>query len=225
MRKPVVDFKDFKLSKLATPQYNHLLYSLGWVFHFVLFALTEKLIPAEKCFPMHAPLDDVIPFCEVFILPYVLWYFLIIGTLTYYMFYNPENYKGLMKFIIICSAIAMFAFVVFPSRQDLRPQEFLNDNFCVDLVKCIYSIDTNTNVCPSMHVAVSIGIASSWIKEKSASTWVKTLLVAFCVLVCISVAFVKQHSVIDIFVAIPICIIAELIAFKSYRKILDFFKK
>jgi len=203
--------------RTRTQNYRHCIYLIGWVGYFLAFFLAEKLIPVEKCYSVHSVLDDVIPFCEFFILPYVLWYFLIIGTFLYFMFYNPNNFKWLMKFVLVSMVLATIIFVAFPNRQDLRPTEFLRDNFCVDLVKYIYSIDTNTNVCPSMHVTISIGIASAWIKEKSVATWVKSLLIAFCVLVCISVVFVKQHSIIDIFVAIPVCVIAELTCFKSFK--------
>jgi len=79
----------------------------------------------------------------------------------------------------------------------------------------IYSFDTSTNVCPSLHVAYSVGIASTWLKEQSASKWCKILITVFCFFVCISVAFVKQHSVVDIFAAIPICLLAEWIAFRK----------
>ena len=64
MKKPVVDYREFRLSKLRDPQFSHLLLLLGWVGYFALFFLTENLIPAEKCTPVHLWLDDWIPFCE-----------------------------------------------------------------------------------------------------------------------------------------------------------------
>ena len=77
----------------------------------------------------------------------------------------------------------------------------------------IYSADTNTGVCPSLHVAYSLGIASTWLRERSASWVTKTAVCIFVALVCMSVAFVKQHSVVDIYAAIPVCIVAEFIVF------------
>ncbi|WP_289466407.1 hypothetical protein, partial [Klebsiella pneumoniae] len=52
----------------------------------------------------------------------------------------------------------------------------------------------------------------------SASKWCKTFITVFCFFVCISVAFVKQHSVVDIFAAIPVCLLAEWITFRIYWK-------
>lgn len=219
MRKPVVDYKTFRLSKIKEPQFYHLLYLLGWIGYFTLYFLTENLIPRENCFPVHCWLDDVVPFCEYFVIPYVGWYFLIAGSLIYFALYNPDNFKNMMKFIIVTQITAMVIYIVFPNRQDLRPDEFANNNIFTGIVKLLYTFDTSTNVCPSLHVAYSVGIASTWLKEASASKLCKALITFFCFMVCISVAFVKQHSVVDIFAAIPVCILAEWIAFwKIYWK-------
>ena len=217
MRKPVVDYSTFRPSKINEPQFKHLLYLLGWIGYFILYFLTENFIPRDKCYPVHCRLDDMIPFCEYFVIPYVGWYLLIVGSLLYFMLYNPDNFTNLMKFIIVTQIVAMAIYIIFPNRQDLRPTEFVRDNIVTDIVGILYAADTSTNVCPSLHVAYSIGIASTWLKEKSASIRCKALITIFCFLVCISVAFVKQHSVVDIFVALPVCLLAEWIAFgKSY---------
>ena len=217
MRKPVVDYTKFRLSKLKDPEYKHLLFLLGWLGYFALYFLTENLIPAEKCYPVHCFLDDVVPFCEYFVIPYVGWYLLIVASLIYFALYNPDNFKNMMKFIIVTQVVAMVVYIVFPNRQDLRPLEFARDNIFTDIVGLLYSADTNTGVCPSLHVAYSIGIASTWLKEKSASVFTKIFVTVFCFFICISVAFVKQHSVVDIFAALPLCLLAEWIAFgKNY---------
>ena len=218
-RKPVVDYRTFRFSKIKEPEFRHLLYLLGWVGYFILYFLTEKLIPRERCFPVHCRLDDIIPFCEYFAIPYVGWYVLIVVSLLYFALYNTDNFKGLMKFIITTQISAMAIYIIFPNRQDLRPEVFVRDNLFTDIMRLIYAVDTSTNVCPSLHVAYSVGIASTWLKEPLASKRCKLFITIFCFFVCISVAFVKQHSVVDIFVAIPICFMAEWIAFgKDYWK-------
>ncbi len=217
MRKPVVNYKNFHISKINDPEFEHLKFLFGWIGYFALYFLTERFIPYDKCQPVYIWLDDLIPFCELFVIPYVGWYFLIAGSLLYFALYNPDNFKNMMKFIIVTQIVAMAIYIIFPNRQDLRPTEFPRDNFLTDILGLLYSLDTSTNVCPSLHVAYSIGIASTWLKEKSASVWGKLAIVIFCGLVCISVAFVKQHSVMDIFVALPVCFLAEIIAFRGYR--------
>lgn len=213
MRTPVVDYRKLRVSNLNSPEFSHLKLLLGWVGFFILYVLTERLIPAEKCTPIHCPLDDRIPFCEWFIIPYVGWYLLIIVSLVWFALYNIDHFRKLQTYIIVTQVTAMAAYILFPSRQDLRPDQFLNNNLLTGLVGLIYSLDTNTGVCPSLHVAYSLGIASTWLREKQAPWYWKMAIVIFATLICLSVTFVKQHSVVDILAAIPVCALAEWYAF------------
>lgn len=217
MRKPVVDYRDFSLSKLNDPRFSHLKLLAGWIVYLLFYVLTENLIPEEACHPVHCFLDDLIPFNEWFIIPYVGWYVLIVGSLLYFMLYNVENFKNLQKYIIITQAVAMAIYIIFPNRQDLRPETFLRDNLLTRLIGLIYAVDTNTGVCPSLHVAYSLGIASTWMREKSASPLWKGFIAALVALICVSVTFVKQHSAVDVLAALPVCLLAEWIVFGRKR--------
>lgn len=218
MRKPVVDYRDLRLSNITSPRFRHLFLLLGWIGYFIMYALTENLIPAEDCHPVWCPLDDIIPFNELFVIPYVGWYLLIVVSLGYFLLYNIENFKGLQIFIIVTQVVSTIVYIAWPNRQDLRPEEFPRENVLTWIMGLIYSADTNTGVCPSLHVSYSLGIASAWLKEKAAAWYVKAFVVIFVILVCLSVAFTKQHSVVDIFAALPMCLLAEIIAFGSYYK-------
>lgn len=215
MKKPVVDYRQFRLSRLNDPQFAHLKLLFGWVGYFCLYFLTENLIPAEKCYSVHIPLDDMIPFCEWFVIPYVSWYLLIVFSLGYFALYNIDSFKRLSKYIIITQVIAMTIYIIFPSRQDLRPAEFAQDNILTKIVGILYALDTNTGVCPSLHVGYSLGIASVWLKERSASIVWKIALVLWVILICISIMFVKQHSALDLFAALPMCLLAELVVYRD----------
>lgn len=216
MRKPVVDYRCLRLSNINSPEFRHLKLLLGWVGYFILYFLTENLIPAENCHVIHSTLDDMIPFNEFFVVFYVGWYVLIVLSLGYFLLYSVQSFKNLQTYIIITQILAMVVYIVYPSRQDLRPEAFPRENVLTWILGIIYSFDTSTGVLPSLHVAYSVGIASTWLREKSAKPWLKAAISAFCLGVCISVAFVKQHSVLDIFAAIPVCLIAEWFVF--FRK-------
>ena len=107
----------------------------------------------------------------------------------------------------------MAIYILFPSRQDLRPTEFPRDNFLTQCVRFLYAFDTNTGVCPSLHVAYSFGLASVWTKEKGVSRWWKAFVVVAVIFICLSTMFIKQHSAVDFFAALPICLLAELIVY------------
>lgn len=217
MKKTVVDYRGFRLSKINEPQFSHLKLLLGWVVYFILFVLTENLIPAESCYVVHCAIDDLIPFCEIFLIPYVFWYLLIIISLGYFLLYNVDSFKRLQIFIIITQTVAMAIYIFFPNRQDLRPTQFPRDNFLTRCVAFLYRIDTNTGVCPSLHVAYSIGIASVWLKEKGVHLLWKSFVVISAILICLSTMFIKQHSAVDFFAALVVCLLAEAIVYgKDY---------
>ena len=213
MKKPAVDYSGFRLYLLKEPRFSHLLLLLGWVGYFLFYFLTENFIPAERCHPMHCALDDLIPFCEIFLLAYAGWYLLVFGSLLHYLLYDVGSFKKLQYFIIITQVVAMAVYIFYPTRQDLRPEYFERDNIFTRILGLIYSIDTNTGVCPSLHVAYSIGIASVCCKDKSASLLKKLLIVAAAILISLSTLFVKQHSAVDVFAALALGLVAELIVY------------
>ena len=213
MKKPMVDYRQFRLSKLNTPEFSHLKLLGGWLVYFALYFLTENLIPAERCHLVHSALDDAIPFHEGFIIPYCFWFLLIVITLVWFLLYDVESFKRFQVFIIITQAVAMIVYIVWPSVQDLRPTVFPRDNFLTHVIAFIYRFDTPTGVCPSLHAAYSLGIASCWCKCKKATPWWKAFVVLAAAVISIATAFVKQHSVIDIFAAIPLALLAEILTF------------
>lgn len=215
MKAPTVDYRNLRLSNLTSPEYRHLLLLLGWPVYFLFYYLTETFIPPEACTPIHCRLDDLIPFCEGFLIFYASWYLLIVVSLLYFLLYNVDHFRKLQTYIIIVQAIAMVIYILFPSRQDLRPAVFPRENFLTAVMAFIYDFDTSTGVCPSLHVGYSLGIASVWLKKKGASPIWKSALVVWVILICLSTMFIKQHSALDFFAALPMCLLAELVVYRD----------
>ncbi len=220
MKKPVVDYRKLRPSNITSPEFRHLLLLLGWVVYFALYILTENLIPPENCHTVHSVIDDIIPFCEVFVIPYVFWYALIVFSLLWFALYNTKNFVALQKYIITTQLVAMAIYIIYPTKQELRPAiDCLPDNFFGSIIELLYTVDTPTGVCPSLHVAYSLGIASVWTKEKGAHPLWKAFVAVVVILICLSTMFIKQHSAVDFFAALPVCLLAEFIAlWKTYYK-------
>ena len=213
----MVDYRQFRLSRLGEPQFAHVKLWLTWLVYFALYFLTENLIPAEKCHVIHCFLDDIIPFNEFFLIFYAGWYVLVVGSLAYYFFYDVRRFRQLDLYIFITQMAAMACYILFPSRQDLRPEVFPRENFFTWILGLIYTFDTNTGVCPSLHVAYSLAIVSVMLKDEYLKKPLKVFVTVFSILVCLSTAFVKQHSVVDIFAALPVVLLGEILIFgKSY---------
>ena len=217
MKKQRVDYSGFSLRRLNEPRFAHAKLLLGWVGYFSLYFLTENLIPAERCHEIFCALDDLIPFCEGFVVFYVGWYLLVAGSLAYTFFTDVESFKKLQIYIMITQAIAMLCYIVYPSIQNLRPETFPRQNVFTAVLGFIYSFDTPTGVFPSLHVAYSLGILSVGLKDRQLSRIVKAALAVFVVMVCLAVCFVKQHSALDVFAALPVCLLAEALVYgKDY---------
>jgi len=217
MKKQPYDYSGFSLLRLNEPRFAHVKLLGGWIAYFCMYFITENLIPASRCHPIHCALDDMIPFNELFVIFYVGWYFLCFGSLAYTFFYDVPRFKKLQTFIMITQAVAMLCYILWPSRQDLRPAVFPRQNFLTDVVAFIYSFDTNTGVCPSLHAAYSLGILSVGLKDPDLAPGWKFALSVFVVMVCLAVCFVKQHSALDVLAALPVCVFAELMVYgKDY---------
>ena len=203
LKKKPVDYSGFSLRRLNEPRFSHVKLLGGWIFYFVMYFITENLIPREACHPIHCALDDLIPFNEFFLIFYVGWYAFVFGALAYTFFYDVENFRKL--------------YVLYPSRQDLRPEVFERENVLTALMAFIYSFDTSTGVCPSLHVGYSLGIVSVALKDRSLPLGWKIGIGVFAFMVCLAVCFVKQHSALDVFWALPMCLVAEIITYgKDY---------
>ena len=213
MKRRPFNYRGFRLRRMSEPRFAHVKLLWGWIAYFLLYVLTERLIPAESCHVVHCALDDLIPFCEYFAVFYVGWYAFVFFSLLYYFIYDVDCFRGLQKFIIVTQLVAMLCYIFFPSRQELRPLFFERDNLFTRTMGLLYRIDTPTGVCPSLHAAYAIAICSGVLKDKLALRSVKVGVTLFTLAVCASVCFVKQHSALDVLAALPLCLLAEIIAY------------
>ena len=123
-----------------------------------------------------------------------------------------------MKMMIFTCIPTCIIYFIYPSAQDLRPEEFLRDNIFTDIIKRLYAFDTNTNVCPSIHVtgAISVSIAA-WNSKHFKNVPARMAFSIITVLICLSTVFLKQHSALDVFWGVVLCMIAWSVI-KIYEK-------
>lgn len=187
---------------------------LFWPIFGLRYLLIENGNPAGEYHLIHCPLDDIVPFQELFVIPYVLWYAGIIGLHLYTLVYDVESFKKYTKFLIISMTASTATFILYPSCQQLRPDVFPRDNILTDIVGLLYSVDTNTNVFPSEHAIGAIAVLCASLHTKGLNSPGKTIVTGIMtVLVCLSTVFLKQHSILDVVAALPICAIAYWICY------------
>lgn len=188
-----------------------LLFWPAWVLRYWLL---ERIVVRGSYIPVYCFLDDWIPFREEFLIPYVFWYGLLIGMHLYTFCRDTSCFERYTGYLVISFSLSTVIFLIFPTCQNLRPGMIPRDNLLTHVVQWLYAVDTNTNVCPSEHVIGAVGV---WLAGKHSKFSRKLLLFAAFSVLCFSSAiatvFLKQHSVIDIFTAIPVCVIGWYFSF------------
>lgn len=169
------------------------------VFYVITFMLLEKHVTNVHI--ISSPLDQYIPFCEYFIIPYYLWFFYIIAVLIYFSFGGADvkEYNQLVFSLGIGMTIFLFISWAWPNGLNLRPETFPRDNFFTRWVASLYQADTSTNVFPSIHVYNSVAafIAINRCKALRKKKVIRAGAFILSTLIILSTVFLKQHSVVD----------------------------
>ncbi len=208
-------YKGFRLRDIGTPRYRHVFMVLWWAIYSPIFMLVGKHAYETGIYTViHSTLDDMIPFQEGFILFYDLWYGFVAGMLVYALLFDVQAFKkGMWSFILFFTSILIVC-IVFPTGHDFQPKTFPRDNFLTDLVKILYSLDRPTNILPSEHVIgawIVVFMASD--SKKLSKPWILSLFIFAALGITLSVVFVKQHSVVDVFAAIPVIVLCYFVCF------------
>lgn len=211
----MVDYRKFRLNKLNTEEFSHLKLLLWWLVFGLGFGYVERFYPVSHYTPMYSAFDDLIPFCEIFLIPYLFWFVFIVGMLLYTLLFDVECFRKVMCFFMITYTVTLIVYFIYPTCQELRPAEFERDNVLTEFMKGFYNFDTNTNVCPSLHVIGAVAVLSGALNTERFKTagW-RTFFITATVLICLSTVFLKQHSILDVVWAIPVCIVGYIIAYK-----------
>ena len=204
----MVDYRNLRLNNLRTPEFRHLLLLIYWPIYGLTFWLLERGLTLDYR-AIESSFDSRIPFCEYFVIPYYLWFVFLAGIHIYTLLFDVPSFKKLMYFIIITYTVTTVIYIVYPNKQELRPTEFARDNIFVDIVKVLYGFDTNTNVCPSLHVIGSFAVLfTTWQCKRFKNVRDQIWIILLTVLIGISTVFLKQHSIIDVIACLAVCAVS-----------------
>lgn len=216
----MTDYRKFRLSRLNEPEYRHLYLLLFWPIYGFLFYTLEWLLPVRHYIPMHHPLDDLIPFNELFVIPYVFWYAYMFFGVLYTCFRDTEAFRKLSQYFILTFGGSIIIFLLYPTCQNFRPETMPRDNILTQIMAYLYAHDTNTNVCPSLHVVGSIGIAIGLNHTKRFGTRTWQMVNTVCAfLISMSTVFVRQHSILDVVWGVAYSFAAWMIVYRNPKKL------
>lgn len=174
------------------------------VFYMLSFTLVEK--SEARIHIIHSLADDRIPFCPYFIIPYVLWYFFLIGTIAYFALFcsSKKEYYQYIGTLAVGMTLFILVSYVYPNGQNLRPDLSGESGVFVSAVRYLYKIDTPTNIFPSIHVFNSVASCIALFQNERCRknrlfTAAQTVLTVSIVL---ATMFLKQHCVSDVMTAL-----------------------
>lgn len=212
-----VDFRRFTLKSLFFGEYRYVLLLLFWpIFGLCFYSL--EVFRTEGYVTVYSVVDDMIPFCELFVIPYMFWFAYLVGMYVYSLFFDTETFKNYTYYIMLTYGITIIIYLFFPTKQELRPDidALGRSNFLTEFMRGFYDFDTKTNVCPSIHVIGSVAVsAAAWNSKLFRTTGWRIAFTVCTVLIALSTVFLKQHSILDVPPALAICAIAYPLVFNE----------
>lgn len=184
-------------------KYKHALLVVFYVpVYLIWFSYLEKTVTKPSTI-IHTEWDDMIPFCEVFVIPYFLWFMYIAVVVLYCLFTSKDDYLKTCIFLFTGMTIFLVISTLWSNGHHLRPSVMPRDNIFSNMVLGLYQTDTPTNLWPSIHVYNSIGahLAVSHHKKLGQNKWIRGGSFILASSIVLSTMFIKQHSVFDVVTA------------------------
>ena len=198
--------------------WGELKYVLWLPVYLLSFLMMERVV-VTGYWPTQTWLDSHIPFCEWFVIPYCLWYPLLVAVGLWLLRKDRAGFRRYMRFLALTFFLSEVIWLLVPNGQDLRPAVMPRDNPFTRLAASLYAIDTNTNVFPSVHVVGAIGAA--WAVRKTPSLRDRSLLQQavslLACLICLSTLLIKQHTVLDVASGIGLALAVGLPLYSQHR--------
>ena len=209
-------------------KYWHALFLIYFLLYMPYFTFLNTYTPSrDNIFYMYSKLDDLIPFCELFVIPYFLWFAYIAIGYCFFFLVSRKEFIRLCIFLYTGMTVCLIIYTIFPNGQNLRVNydELGRDNFLIYPIKTLQSYDTAFNVFPSIHCLNSFAMHIAIHKSKHISKHRKPIVIGsliLTILIVLSTVFTKQHSILDVFGAIILAIPLYLLAYlPKYKLIKD----
>ncbi len=180
------------------------------------FSHLEKTVTSNYQL-IHFRPDDFIPFCEAFVIPYLLWFAYVAAVVVYFFFRDKDDYFRACTFLFTGMTVFLIVSTLWPNGHDLRPAVMPRDNICTRLVSSLYHADTPTNLWPSIHVYNSLGchiavMKSARLEKKKG---IRACSLVLCISIIMSTMLIKQHSVFDVTTAFIMAAVMYGVVYRS----------
>lgn len=204
----------------------HLSFQLLWAVYLIWFFWLDAVVENPR-FIIHAGLDDRIPFCEWFVIPYSSWFLLLAGVTALLWWNDTESYDRLVLTMFSGMFFCLIVYMILPNGLDLRPADPGRQNLAMTIMRLIWAADSPANVCPSIHCqssgAMALAISHSRLAKKR--PWLPVLAYAWAGLICVSTLFTKQHSVWDVVLGLALAAVWVPLVYRPKRTVGQLFSR
>ena len=203
--------------KIFYERYKHAIPLIVYaVIYCAWFIYLEKTVTHPSRI-IHMKIDDMIPFCEVFVVPYFLWFLYVSAVVLYCFFTNKQDYFKCCTFFFTGMTVFLIISTLWPNGHHLRPYEMPRDNVFTGLVARLYQTDTPTNLWPSIHVYNSIGahLAVTHNRRLAQNKKIRAGSFVLCVSIILSTVFIKQHSMFDVLTAFIMSAVMYVVVYQA----------
>lgn len=165
---------------------------------------------------IHMDIDDHIPFCEVFVIPYFLWFAYVSVVVLYLFFKNKDDYYRTCIFLFTGMTIFLIISTLWPNGHHLRLAQMPRDNVFTRMISFLWKTDTATNLWPSIHVYNSLGahFAVMKCKELQQKRGIRICSLILSASIIASTMLIKQHSVFDVLTAFGLAAIMYVVVYR-----------
>lgn len=196
--------------KHAVPLLSYMMIYLLWWSH-----LEDKVTTQFRV--IHMSIDDHIPFCELFIIPYLLWFGYVSITVLSLFFLDDDkkDYYRCLCFLFTGMTLFLIISTIMPNGHELRPAVMPRDNVFTRMIATLWSTDTPTNLWPSIHVYNSLGTHFAIMKSKAFEKHhlLQALSLLLATSIILSTVLIKQHSMFDVLTAFALATVMYVLVY------------
>ena len=188
----------YKKYKHGIPALIYGMVYLGW-----FYGLEQRKVHPQDYMYVHMNIDEYIPFCEAFIVPYLLWFIYVPAVLVYLFLKDKDGYWKNAIFLAVGMTVFLVISTCIPNVHHLRLRQFPRENIFTWLIGHLWKTDTATNLFPSIHVYNSLAAHFAVLHNKALSErkWIRYGSLLLCVSIILSTVMIKQHSMFDVLTA------------------------
>ncbi|MDD6272080.1 MAG: phosphatase PAP2 family protein [bacterium] len=159
-------------------------------------------------------IDERIPFNVYFIIPYVIWYLMLVLVPYYIYIHDKDNFIRYQTSFVLSIIISNIIYIIFPST--IVRAEITTTGILETITKIIYAIDTPVrNCCPSIHCAFSLSYILYSYTTKKSNKFINIIITILSLLIMASTMLIKQHVFIDFISGCILSLIVFLIVLEN----------